>query len=89
MGEAIGLAAALRAPAPASSPQRAVSPPARRLYPQNVNGTWPGEGVYTALAVALSGYANNKGASFQDLLANWQSTQASGKKGPSESLTAP
>lgn len=45
---------------------------------QNVNGTWPGEGVYTALAVALSGYANNKGASFQDLLANWVSTQWGG-----------
>ena len=34
------------------------------------NGAFPAEPVWTTLAVALTGYANNKGATFEDLYAN-------------------
>jgi len=42
------------------------------------NGAFLGEPQFTTLAVALSGYANNKGATFEDLFANWQSAAAGG-----------
>lgn len=42
------------------------------------NGAFPNEPVWTTLAVALSGYANNKGASFEDLYANALSAAAGG-----------
>ena len=42
------------------------------------NGAFAGEPQWTTLAVALSGYGNNKGASFEDLYANAASRVAGG-----------
>jgi hypothetical protein len=43
-----------------------------------INGSFASEAPYHSLAVALSGYANNKGATFEDLHANWLSAQTGG-----------